>query len=473
MIAKKKTILTVMAIVLILSGIFFCYRRFADSAPLQKDLERFSQESYDSVFLSMHFSAAYTPEIFSTYFALETLVSSYEIQTPDELRQYFDKTFSPDNTVSHVFLVLDPDILWKACRQNENRWDKALQHSFFDFVSAHPDTQFEVSLPYPSLAHWVNTEQSDMEETLSVYHDFIAAACNYANIRVCYMGFEQWLISNPDNYISDFTANEEIARFAYLTCFYDDMHRITSANDQAFFDILREQVIAERTSPTIYPDLSDCCFVFFGDSIMAYGDAKTITTPGYIAGFSDASTYNYAVGGTAAGEFSDAFSGFLSADCTKEEDGTYCFTPENEDISKKKLYFFLLYGTNDYFSGNAVDNPENPYDVSTYAGVMRDNLKRYMPLFPDAQFILITPGYTSYFSNGTERKSDVGGILTDYVDAAVAVADEFGLPSIDNYHDLGIDASNIADYSSDGCHPNEDGRLLMAKHIIDFVDNLP
>lgn len=474
MTSKKKSLRTIalilLALALVLGSILF-YVHHTGRILFWKDMRRISQESYDSVCLSMHSSSGYTQENFTTYSGLNTFVSSYEIQSAAQLQRYLEKAFSSGNAIGKVFLLLDPDMIKQSCGKKDSDWDAALQNALFSFADSHPETTFKILLPYPSLSYWVQMDPAAMDSVLALYADFVEDTYEHANIFTFFMGFENWLLINPDNYVSDFDVNDIIAKKIYLFCFCDGVNQITPINGEILFDMLREQVAAERTSPTVYPDLSDYCFIFFGDSIMAYGEG-TVTTPGYITGFSHAATYNYAVGGTPAGDFPNAFSRFLSEDCTQNEDGTYRFTPEDRDVSDKKLCFFLLYGANDYFGGNPVDNPEDPYDTSTYAGVLRNSLKQYMPLFPDAEFIIMAPGYTSYFSGGTERMSDVGGVLTEYVDAAVSAAEEFDLPCIDNYHDLGIDASNIMDYSPDGCHPNEDGRVLMAKHIIDFMDNL-
>lgn len=473
--SKKKTLISlaliIAAIALVVFSVFF-YRDFMSRSLFRRDLKRFSQESYDSVFLSMHSPSGYTPESFETYLALNTAVSSYEIQSMDELQCYLEKIFSSGNTINTVFLLLDPDMVWNSCGKDHASRDAALQNGLFSFVSAHPDTVFKILLPHPSLNYWLGVEQPALEDTLAVYSHFIEDSYEYTNTLTYYMGFEKWLLVNPDNYVSDFDVNDIIAKKIFLTCFCDGINQITPINGPVLFDMFRELITAERTAPTVYPDLSDHCFIFFGDSTMAYGEG-TVTTPGYVTGLSGAATYNYAVGGASAKHFPDAMSRFLSESCVQEEDGTYRFSPEDVDISNKKLCFFLLYGTNDFFGGRAVDNPNDPYNTETYAGALRNNLKQYMPLFPDAKFIILTPYFTSYFLNGTEPQSEIGGALTDYVDAAVSVAQELGVPCMDNYHGLGINESNVDYYTADGCHPNENGRLLMAEHIISFIEKMP
>lgn len=477
MVLKRKKILSVVVIItlLVLASIFF-YIVYSSSS-FRSDLKRFSRESYDSALLSMHSSSGYTQENFMTYAAHNTLVSSHEIRTVDELQHYLEKIFSSGNTIDSIYLMLDPAMIWNSCGQNDTRWDAALQKGLFSFVSEHPETKFSILLPYPSLDYWLNMDQTALNEILSTYHTFIEDAYNYTNILTFYMGFENWLLVNPDNYISDFDVNDVIAKKIFLICFCDKVNQITPINDQILFDMLREQVLAERTSPTVYPNLSDCCLVFFGDSILAYGEG-TVTTPGYISGLSHATTYNYAVGGTTASaispdtdDFPNLLPRFLSEQCT-QEDGIYCFSPEGGDVTGKKLYFLFNYGANDYFNGIAIENPNDPYDIATYKGSLRSCLRELTADFPDAEFILMTPGFTNYYSNGTEHNSDVGGALTDYVDAVISVADELGVHCIDNYHGLGINESNVLDYTADGCHPNEDGRILMSRKIMDYIDSL-
>lgn len=493
MTSKKRTvtlfILIMIAAAVVLSGILFYKNSFVGRAAFRKDLKRLSEESYDSIFLSMHSSSGFTPDIFETYFVLNTVISSYEIQSMGELQCYMDEAFSSDNTINKVFLLLDPDMIWNSCRHDEARWDDALQNGLLSYISAHPDTDFEILLPHPCLSYWLSMSQDDMNDILDVYHHFIEEIYIYANIRICYTGFENWLLVNSDSFISDFDANDEIARRAFLVCFQNNQHQITPENDQLFFNILREQVASERISPTVYPNLTDCCLVFFGDSIIAYG-TDTITIPEYVTALSHAATYNYAVGGTAASigvsdtedlsetddppginDFPNLLPRFLSEYCTAKDE-TFRFSPEGTDMSDKKLCVIISYGVNDYFRGAALENPDDPYDTATYTGGLRTCISQCQSHFPDAEFIIMTPVFTNRFSNGTERKSDVGGVLTDYVDAAAEVAAEMDIHCIDNYHSLGIDESNVWDYTSDGCHLNENGRILMARQIIDYIDSL-
>ena len=127
---------------------------------------------------------------------------------------------------------------------------------------------------------------------------------------------------------------------------------------------------------------------------------------------------------------------------------------------------------NDYFKGVAVENPEDPYDITTYTGSLRSCLNDYMTLFPDAEFIIMTPTFTEYFSYGTEHNSEIGGSLTDYVDAANTLAEELNILCLDNYQGRGVNESNVWDYTADGCHPNVEGRIAIARQIIGLLGSM-
>ena len=87
--------------------------------------------------------------------------------------------------------------------------------------------------------------------------------------------------------------------------------------------------------------------------------------------------------------------------------------------------------------------------------------------YPDCEIILMTPTFCSYYSNGTIPCSADGGVFSDYVNAVKEISELLNVRYIDNYNECGIDASNYGTYLPDGCHPNEAGRLLIGRHILE------
>ena len=75
------------------------------------------------------------------------------------------------------------------------------------------------------------------------------------------------------------------------------------------------------------------------------------------------------------------------------------------------------------------------------------------------------------FLEDSNTKKYSGAKLTDFVAKTKEVADQYNLPFVDNYYELGINQSNIATYfnPNDGVHPNAAGRELIAKHIGDII----
>ena len=301
----------------------------------------------------------------------------------------------------------------------------------------------------------------------------------YSNVIVYFMGGEQWLITNPTNYTKDGRTNPDVSRKMFLHAFCDRDYQITSDNASMLFEQLLSLVEQESKSPTVYPDLSEWCMVFFGDSLLDYY-TESYSITGVVNALSGAQVYNCGKGGTAAAEepgvlltLNRMVTRFLEQD-TEGLDETNNFLTGLRDYMQggredKKLCFVLMFGLNDYFGGLPVENPEDSYDTGSYAGALRRGISTLREAYPDAEILVLAPPYTAGFSGGTEINSEVGGILTDYVDAAVRVAGETGVHCINNYADSGINADNQKKYLADGTHPNEAGAFLLATKIIEYM----
>ena len=132
----------------------------------------------------------------------------------------------------------------------------------------------------------------------------------------------------------------------------------------------------------------------------------------------------------------------------------------------------MNFGLNDYFGGHAVSNPNDPYDIGTYAGALRTGIKVLRENFPDAEILVTTPTYIMLFSGGTEKMGERGGVLTDYVDQTVSIAEEMEVRCINNYRISGIDENNWTQYLADGCHPNETGAFLLGGYILQEMEKV-
>lgn len=474
---KKSSIYILAAAVSVLAVAFGIFLLSADRGPfsslnpqaddefMASDLARLSEESYESVLLSMHSTESFSEEDFAYFRGLDTLVASHAILDTSELSQYLDSILNSGNPVTNLYLCLDPELLWTTSGQNETRWNSRLEAGLYSYVEANPDISFEILLPYPYIDYWLGLEDEQLDTLLTVYHTLVNQLSSYANARIFFPGFEDWVMVNPDNYTNFlFDANEIITQKLFLYTFCDGVYQITPDNEDTFWNSLRETIANKKKFPSNYPDLSQWHLVFFGDSVLA-NFPGSFSIPGYMAGLSDITFDNYAVGGTcAAFAFPSAVNTFLSEKCENQK--------QPWPGADKRLCFLISYGLNDYFTGGLIDNPQDFFDSGTYKGSLRIGISQLQEAFPEAVCIIMTPTHISFYENGTIVMSENGDVFTAYVEAAREISSEMELYLIDNYDGGIITADNLAEYVSDGVHPSEKGRLAIAVRIMEFLGGL-
>lgn len=131
--------------------------------------------------------------------------------------------------------------------------------------------------------------------------------------------------------------------------------------------------------------------------------------------------------------------------------------------------FVIQQGLNDYHAGVTIEDPEAPYDERTFMGAVRTAVRSFRKANPEARIVMITPVYTWYTISGKtcEEVDNGGGILEDYVNAELRLAEELDLEVIDVYHDF-YPHEKWEDWelcSRDGLHPNETGREMLTERI--------
>lgn len=441
-------------------------------ADKRADLKRLSEENYNGVFLSAYDISSFSEEDFVTYRGVQVVKASYTLQKETELAEYLNRAFDSENEITNIYLGIDPE---KAAPDE-------VRQTLAPFLDAHPEVAFEILLPAPMLKYWVAEGTEGLQSALECYGALVEELTAYENVIMYYMGGEEWLIANEGNYLSEFAQNEAVAQRIFLLTFCDHEYVIAPGNAQILFDRLITQAQREWANPSVYPDLGDWCMVFLGDSVIAYAQDST-SVSGVVGGLTGAQTYNCGQGGipatvdpAAALSFPEMAEYLISGELTgadKDSDFYRGAAKFLEDDHEGKSYCFVLnFGLNDYFGGHPVENPADPYDTGTYAGALRSGIAALQEAYPDAIVLVLTPTYTTFFSEGTDRNSDAGGVLTDYVEAAQRVADEMGVYSLNNYAQLGIDAETAEMYLADGCHPNNAGRLLMGRTIVSWMGEI-
>ncbi len=240
--------------------------------------------------------------------------------------------------------------------------------------------------------------------------------------------------------------------------------------------------------------------VMLGDSIL--GECRDDTSvSAQLSRLLGKSVFNGALGGTCMGRMDDEKRLAFTKDCLSmqalsqsivtgdfgvqqtvriRENATEYFEAtinELESIDFEQVEILMIeYGINDYHSGIPIYDEEELYNPYTFTGALRSTLKTLQDKYPDLRIILLTPPYSWYpYINGEELTCEEynlgGGVLEEYVNAEIWVAQSMGVEVIDLYHDFYPHEqwSDWEIYTRDGVHPNEAGRQLITQRIYEYL----
>lgn len=445
----------------------------------EADVAALSEEDYEGLLLSMYAPETFDGEDFNYFRGIPTVQAFHTFKNLADIGDYLERGFSYDPDIQVVYIGLDPYKISGLYGHHASLYARDYAKYLTSYVEAYPETDYEILIPARSLEHLRSLPQSQYDELIQSYRNLVNIYAGHNNVKIYFMGHVEWLISNPGNYVSSNAHNSNVMHIILPHTFDDDSYVLTTDNMEERFAQMTELV---QTSPIDYPDLSEWCMVFLGDSVMAYHHGS-YSIPGVVGSLSGAQSYNCGIGGTAAAgdpaytiNFNSMANSFIRKDTGGLMEGTdfalglHDFLQEDHD--GKRYCFVIEYGLNDYFNGFPVDNPEDSYDVDTYAGALRTGIRALQEEYPDSEILLLAPTYTLLFSGGTEKNSEVGGVLTDYVDAAIRVAEEMDVHCMNNYADSGINADTQKQYLADGTHPNQTGALLLGVEIIEYMGNI-
>lgn len=438
----------------------------------EEDIATLSEGNYEAALLSM-----YTPEFFDVeeygYFrGTSTVRAFHPFVNLADIGDYLEQSFFYNDDLSIVYIGLDPFAVSGLYGYHTSLYAGDYERFLTEYVREHKNAAFEFLLPAYSIEYMRNLSDNEYTELINAYRNLVNIYIPYDNVVIYFFGDREWLIANPDNYVSDTGYNASIFRTTVAYSLDDVTCVLTADNMEERFARMTELV---RDSSVTYPDLSEWCMVFFGDSIFEY-HAGSRSVPGVVEGLSGAQVYNCSKGGTSAFSFNQMVTCFLEQDASGLGQAANFELELNdyiqEDHEGKRYCFVLNYGLNDYFVGNPVENPADGFDAGTYAGALRIGIRTLKEAYPDAVIILLTPTYTGLFSGGTEINGDRGGALTDYVAAAVGVAQDMDVVCMNNYTDSGINADTHEMYLADVTHPNETGALLLGRRILDEMKRI-
>lgn len=468
----KRLLLVISAMVLLIAGLTACGKE-----EYQVD-ERLKSGTYEGVFLTMNRLPDFSEEDFKTYRGLDIVIAGNTLTSFSDIKSTLDIVLGANPEVGTVYLELDPVSLWKEAGEKEKKWNTLVQENLLDVMSSCPGTTFEILLAYPEIAYWEMLEESSLDGYLETYQKMADAVEVLENVLVFYVGAEQWLNSNPENYEDAFKLNASVERNIFLSTLCDRKYLVNSEGISAKLDELKTLILEHGEKAASYPRLEEWSLVFVGDSIIGY-DMGSSSIPGAVGALSGATVYNCGKNGATAAcmeegvlslaEVVQALQGQIPDRVTEpsQRENLEAFLSEATD--KEKLCFLINFGLNDYFLGLPLENAEDPYDINTYAGALRTGVRTLQETYPQADFVIMIPTYTTLYQEGTEIMSTQGAVLTEYRETARKVAEELEILCKDNYADLPIDMNNHTQYLLDGCHPNEGCRFLIGEQIIYFL----
>jgi len=449
----------------------------------RSDIERINSAAPECILLSMLPTESFSADDFEYYRGTSTVKASHRFKNLYDIKDFLTEI---DYYPSDIYLAFDPAAISSLYDFHASLYGKAYNDTIIPAIREHSDTTYEILLPYYSLEYWKSLSDTERENVITAYGDFVNVFFSEPNVTIYFAGAEEWLIANPGNYESEISCNEAVTGKIVALTFSNPSFILTPENMEDKFSLI--QNLADNISSvpllseydmTLSMDLSNMDIVFFGDSVIGnFTDSTSI--PGVIAGLSGARVYNLGVGGTTAtfNEDPDALDlgtiveAFLTGDSSRfsgdqqAKHGIEEYSADHADGTVRPTCFIINYGLNDYFAGMPIDTPRAGDESSCYKGAFRSAAAHLREAYPDCRIIIMTPTYCSYYNDGTVPQSPDGGALIDYVNAVLSVANEINVEYIDNYNGPGFDRQNYETYLSDGCHPNELGRYVIGRHIL-------
>ena len=235
--------------------------------------------------------------------------------------------------------------------------------------------------------------------------------------------------------------------------------------------------------------------VNFGDSIFGNFRAPTDISS-HLARITGAEVYNVGFGGCRMSKHDlpqfDRFSMYRLADCVTTrnftlQDESFSYEPIGEalpqyfkgslellksiDFSKVDIAT-IAYGTNDYTSERKLEG-DGRYDTTAFGGAMRYSIERLREAYPNLKIVICSQTYRFWRDKAGNFTDDATTLLCGentllpFLAKTKEIAEEYGLYYIDNYNGSGIcyDNRNDCFSATDGTHPIEYGRILIAENI--------
>lgn len=113
----------------------------------------------------------------------------------------------------------------------------------------------------------------------------------------------------------------------------------------------------------------------------------------------------------------------------------------------------------------------NTDNVDTFSGALKDAIKYIFTYYPNKQVIIIADPQRDNAGYDIDYINAAGCRLIDYIDMAILIGNEYGIPVCDLYRNGGINIVNIDTFTVDGLHPNSIGYELIGKCVSGIINS--
>lgn len=439
-------------------------------------LERMGKGEHDMIFLSMYSLESFAEEDFLFYRGISIVKMEPVLDNSQEMLGVLELLLSGGTLPERVCLGIDPVKLGSHFSwEEEPDWRQAVAA----LIEQHEEIQWEVLLAYPSLMEWQQLTDDERERGIAAYGQAMRSLSALDNVTLFYIGGLEWLICNQDNYAGEGVLNVSVTKTMMLHMFCDGGYVVTQDRCAEALEELKRTLDTWGSESAYAQTSSDDTLVFLGDSVFGnYTDSASI--PGVVENFTGAKCINCGYGGitlTKVGNMSgvDVVENLCSGQTGDIAETVTAYSGIQEFVREGtgdgRLIFLLNYGINDYMVGHPIE-AEDKYAVNTYAGALRTVIEQLQVSYPEAEILIVTPGYITFYDCGTYLSSETSRPLREYADEAVRVAQEYGLPYMDIYDALERYAREEEVLLPDGVHPSERGRFLLGRLICEKIGGL-
>ena len=157
-----------------------------------------------------------------------------------------------------------------------------------------------------------------------------------------------------------------------------------------------------------------------------------------------------------------------------------CFCGRAHLMDRSADMVVVFGGVNDFIHGDAPFGEIGDTEPTTYCGGIYYLMNFLKEAYANKPVIFMTPA-RSFLRHEVDdlipsthaRKTVPGKPLVDYADVIIKTAKQFDIKVLDLYRDLGIDPHSpeqFEKYTADGLHLNNDGHVILANKLKEFIE---